>query len=94
MTAAGGSRRRRNQTAEPNLDSALEVMTAPELRAFVRSVLDGLGDTQRVGVVDSLVARAAKGTEGWRPSRPTRRAVEKWIFGLRQRHSGRHAFGD
>lgn len=54
---------------DPDLDRALEAMTAPELRSLVRSVLDGLEDEQRSAIVDSLVARAARGEAGWRPSR-------------------------
>jgi hypothetical protein len=32
---------------DPNLDRALEAMTAPELRSFVRGVLDGMEHDQR-----------------------------------------------
>jgi hypothetical protein len=34
---------------DSDLDRALDVMTAPELRSFVRDVLDGLEDKQRAG---------------------------------------------
>jgi hypothetical protein len=50
-------------------------MTAPELRSFVRTVLDGLDDDQRTTITDSLVARATQGHAGWRPSRPSARVV-------------------
>jgi hypothetical protein len=50
-------------------------MTAPELRAFVRVVLDELEDEQRSRVVDSLLSRAARGEAGWKPNRPSPRIV-------------------
>jgi hypothetical protein len=50
-------------------------MTAPELRAFVRAVLDELKDEQRGRVIDSLMARAARGDAGWKPNRPSSRIV-------------------
>jgi hypothetical protein len=51
-------------------------MTAPELRAFVHAVLDELEDEQRAGVIDSLMARAARGDAGWKPNRPSPRIVD------------------
>ncbi len=51
-------------------------MTAPELRAFVRAVLDELENEQRTRVVDSLMARAAKGHAGWKPRSPSQRIVD------------------
>jgi hypothetical protein len=53
-------RRPNGQVTDPDLDRALEAMTAPELRSFVRGVLDGIEDDKRATFVDSLVARAAK----------------------------------
>jgi hypothetical protein len=50
-------------------------MTAPELRAFVRAVLDELKDEQRGRVIDSLMTRAARGDAGWKPNRPSSRIV-------------------
>ena len=50
-------------------------MTAPELRAFVRTVLDELGDEQRSRAIDSLLSRAARGDAGWKPNRPSSRIV-------------------
>jgi hypothetical protein len=50
-------------------------MTAPELRALVRAVLDELEDEQRGRVVLSLMTRAAKGDAGWKPARPSSRIV-------------------
>ncbi len=66
---------RRVQTVDADLDTALDAMTAPELRMFVLAVLDQLEDEQRTRVVDSLMARAAKGHTGWRPSHPSQRIV-------------------
>jgi very-short-patch-repair endonuclease len=50
-------------------------MTAPELRAFVRAVLDELKDEQRGRVIDSLMTRAVRGDVGWKPNRPSPRIV-------------------
>lgn len=61
---------------DPDFNRALEAMTAPELRAFVRGVLDGLAPDARTGIVDELLARAVKGHAGWKPSRPSRRIVD------------------
>ena len=63
------------QSVDTDLARALEAMSAPELRAFVRAALDELGDDQRVRVVDSLMARAVRGHAGWKPSRPSPRIV-------------------
>jgi hypothetical protein len=50
-------------------------MTAPELRAFVRAVLDEFEDEQRSRVIDALLSRAARGEAGWKPNRPSSRIV-------------------
>ena len=63
------------QSVDTDLASALEAMNAPELRAFVRAVLDELEDEHRARVVDSLMARAVKGDAGWKPNRPSSRIV-------------------
>jgi hypothetical protein len=52
-------------------------MSAPELRAAVRAVLDGLDESVEASVVDTLIARATKTTSGWRPTRPFQRIVEE-----------------
>jgi hypothetical protein len=52
-------------------------MSAPELRAAVRAVLDRLDERAKASVVDALIARATKGTCGWKPSRPSQRLVEE-----------------
>jgi len=61
---------------DPDFSRALEAMTAPELRAFVRGVLDELDPDARTAIVDALIARAAKGRAGWKPSRPAQRIVD------------------
>jgi hypothetical protein len=71
------SQRRSNQAPEPDLDRAVDAMTVPELRSFVGSVLDGLEDEQRAAIVDSIIARAATGDAGGKPSAPSRRPVEE-----------------
>jgi len=70
-------RRPNGHVTDPDLDRALEAMTAPELRSFVRGVLDGIDDDQRATFVDSLVARAARGDSGWTPSQPSRWIVDE-----------------
>lgn len=67
---------RREQSADLDFDGALEAMTAPELRAFVRGVLDGLNDDRRAEIIDAVVVRAAKGHSGWKPNRPSQRIVD------------------
>jgi hypothetical protein len=59
-----------------DFDGALEAMTAPELRSFVRCVLDGLAAAARGEIVDELMARAAQGHSGWKPTRPSPRIVD------------------
>lgn len=69
-------RRTRARTGPPNdpdLDRALDAMTAEELRSFVRGALEELDDEPRAVLMDSLMARAAN--SGWRPSGPSRRIV-------------------
>lgn len=63
------------QSVDTDLAMALEAMTAPELRAFVRAVLSELENEQRVRAIDSLMARAARGDAGWKPNRPSSRFV-------------------
>src|SRR5438552_2436049 len=62
---------------DPDLARALDAMTAEELRSFVRDALDQLDDEPRSALVDSLIARAAKGSSGWRPPGPPREIVEE-----------------
>ena len=74
--------RRRSESASDRADEehadlarALEAMTAPELRAALLAVLDELNDAPRRRAADSLLARAAKGSAGWKPSQPSGRIV-------------------
>ena len=78
----GAVRRRRGRASlrpapDPDLDRALEAMTAPELRSFIRTVFDGLDDDQRTTITDLLVTRATKGYAGWKPSRPSTSVVDE-----------------
>ena len=61
-----GRRSRRNlqPPQDPDLARALDAMTADELRLFVRDALDRLDHEPRSALVDSLIARAAKGSSG------------------------------
>jgi hypothetical protein len=52
-------------------------MSAPELRAAIRVVLDQLDDGVKNSVMDALLARGAKATSGWKPARPSSRIVEE-----------------
>ena len=75
-------RRRRSRTgsreeADRDFDRALEAMTASELRSFVRTVVDGLDDDRRITITDSLVARATRGSLGWKPSRASTGVVDE-----------------
>lgn len=87
-------RRRRVPAKDPEIDRALEAMSAPELRAAVRAVLDELDEDVRASVVDTLIARATKATSGWKPTRPSQRiAEEAESFADAARHIG-HADPD
>jgi len=62
---------------DADLDSALDAMTADELRSFIRDALERLDNEPRGHLVDSLVTRAAKGNSRWRPSSPSRHIVNE-----------------
>jgi hypothetical protein len=52
-------------------------------------VLDGLDESVKASVVDTLIARATKTTSGWRPTRPSQRSVEEArSFAEAARHIG------
>ena len=69
-------------------------MSAPELGAAVRAVLDELDEDVRASVVDTLIGRATKASSGWRPARPSQRIVEEAkSFADAARHIG-HADPD
>jgi hypothetical protein len=76
-------RRHRVPPEDPEIDRALEVMRAPELRAAVRAVLDELDEDVRASVVDTLIGRAIKASSGWRPARPSQR-IDSVGFLLRE----------
>jgi len=79
---------------DPEIDRALDAMSAPELRAAVRAVLEEFDEDVRASVVDALIARATKATSGWRPTRPSQRIVEEAkSFAEAARHVG-HAGPD
>jgi hypothetical protein len=70
-------RTRRTPAEDPEIDRALKAMSAPELRAAVRAVLDGLDADVKAHVIDTLIVRATKATSGWRPSRPSQRIIDE-----------------
>ena len=72
-----GATRRREVTADREVDRALDAMSAPELRAAIRVLLDQLDDGVKDSVIDALLARGAKATSGWKPTRPSPRIVEE-----------------
>lgn len=59
------------------IDRALEAMSAPELRAAVRAVLDQLDEGVKGPAIDTLMTRATKATSGWKPTSPAPRIVEE-----------------
>lgn len=80
---------------DPEIDRALDAMSAPELRAAVRAVLDDLDEGVKGSVIDALIARATKATSGWRPTRPSQRIVaEAKSFADAARHIGHADPGD
>jgi hypothetical protein len=88
-------RRHRVPAKDPETDRALEAMSALELRAAVRAVLDDLDEDARASVVDTLIARATKATSGWKPTRPSQRIVEEAeSFADAARHIGYAYPGD
>lgn len=92
----GGLRPQRHRVPakDPEIDRALDAMSAPELRAAVRAVLQEFDEDVRASVVDALIARATKATSGWRPTRPSQRiAEEARSFAEAARHVG-HADPD
>jgi hypothetical protein len=62
---------------DPDLQGALDAMTAEELRSFVRDALEQLDDEPRGELVDRLIARASKGSSRWRPSGPSREIIDE-----------------
>ena len=64
-------------------------MSAPELRAAVRAVLDGMDGDVKAQIIDTFIARATKATSGWKPSRPSQRIVDDArSFAKAARHVG------
>ena len=51
-------------------------MSAPELCAAVRAVLDGMDGDVKAQIIDTFIARATKATSGWKPNRPSQRIVD------------------
>ena len=72
-----GATRRREATEDPAVDHVLDAMSAPELRAATRVVLDQLDDGVKAWVMDALLARGATAKSGWKPARPSPRIVEE-----------------
>jgi len=58
-----------------DLDGALDALTVGELRSVVREALERLDREPRGELLDSLIARASKGSSGWKPSGPFRGVV-------------------
>lgn len=77
MSGRSGRPRRRSLAADPDIDRALEAMTAPELRAAVRAAIGALDEETRASTIDLFVTRATKGPAGFRPGRPSHRLVEQ-----------------
>jgi hypothetical protein len=58
-----------------DVSTAVEAMSADELRTFVLDALRRLEDEPRAQLEDVLLQRAARGTTGWRPSVPSQTIV-------------------
>jgi hypothetical protein len=58
------------------VDRAIEAMTAEELRSFLRDAFCGLKDGTLISLEDALIARAARGSTGWKPSGPSRKVID------------------
>ena len=58
-----------------DVSTALEAMSADELRSFVLHALGRLEDEPRARLEDTLLQRAALGTTGWRPSVPSKTVI-------------------
>ena len=54
------SRTRRTPAEDPEINRALEAMSAPELRAAVHAVLDVLDADVKAHIIDTLIVRATK----------------------------------
>ena len=74
MRGPGRRRTRRTPAEDPEIGRALEAMRAPELRAAVRAVLDGMDGDVKAQIIDTFIARATKaaaakanGAKGGRP---------------------------
>jgi hypothetical protein len=65
----------RRADGESEVSSAVEAMSAEELRAFVLDALGRLEDAPRARLEDALLRRAARGTKGWRPRVPSQTVV-------------------
>ena len=72
-----GATCRREATEDPEIDHGLDAMSAPELRAAIRVVLDPLDDGVKASVMDALLARGVTAKSGWKPARPSPRIVEE-----------------
>lgn len=75
-------RHRRHRTStrpspEPDLDGALDALTADELRSLVRDALRRLDEKRQHQLVDSVISQAAKGSAGWKPRSPSTRLADE-----------------
>lgn len=75
MSASRRARRPERPRGGGDPAGAIEALSGEELRCFLRDVLKGLDEELRASLEDELIARAAKGSVGWKPSGPTARAV-------------------
>ena len=57
-----GATRRREAPEDPEVDHALDAMSAPELRAAIRVVLDQLDDGVKASVMDVIAANLPDAT--------------------------------
>jgi hypothetical protein len=67
--------RRTSATERVEIEQALDALSAPELRAVVRGILDDVDEDVRTTLVDRLLAQATRGSSGRKPARPSPRIV-------------------
>lgn len=67
--------RRTSATERIEIEQALDALSAPELRAVVRGILDDVDEDVRTTLVDRLLAQATRGSSRWKPARPSPRIV-------------------
>ena len=83
------NRPRKTPSDLQDLGAALDAMSADELRAFVRGLVDNLDVGLHAKLEATLLEHACRGTSGWRPSAPAKgllAEVEAFVSAARRIH--------